>query len=400
MRYGIWKLVKRWDIRKEDLDHIESPFFAASFIRSELEDRRNDFSCRYDFTQLLNENHGSREEAVRRVEQGDWLLVSRHASMPLSASERQRYRIHPRDMGFLFEPPAPTASIPYPLPHSKPEPEPLPQPLSPELIAVAGSQHDDRSGNKMMFIGQAVRELAEFQRNKPRLSRTLVVFTAGYSAEMLASARESAELYQADFVTVQSVEELFRYLNQGKDRKQSPIEHLALFSHGVPQRIAFGHELADESSMDLSVLNYRKLSPAAFADDARLDSHACRTGMGNQPDLPIEEAVQFYPQTNESLAQLLANHLRVKVRAYIRRSDYRNTWGSFEERRLADLCGLSDNQAPSIAWCRSWAELDKERRKNSSENKYTYQTSGAMSPVISGTTPYGAPRGQLEFIPR
>ena len=72
-----------------------------------------------------------------------------------------------------------------------------------------------------------------------------MVFTADYSAEMLASARESAELYRAGFVTVQGIEELFRYLNQGKDRKQSPIEHLALFSHGVPQRIAFGHELAD-----------------------------------------------------------------------------------------------------------------------------------------------------------
>ncbi|WBG62972.1 hypothetical protein ELR50_08780 [Pseudomonas citronellolis] len=226
------------------------------------------------------------------------------------------------------------------------------------------------------------------------------MFTADYSAEMLASARESAELYRAGFVTVQGIEELFRYLNQGKDRKQSPIEHLALFSHGVPQRIAFGHELADESSMDLSVLNYRKLSPAAFADDARLDSHACRTGMGNQPDLPIEEAVQFYPQTRESLAQLLANHLRVKVRAYIRRSDYRNTWGSFEERRLADLCGLSDNQAPSTVWCREWNVLNEERDQNVRRNNYAYQVSGAINPVISGTTPYGIPGGQIEFTPK
>jgi hypothetical protein len=227
-----------------------------------------------------------------------------------------------------------------------------------------------------------------------------VVFTAGYSAEMLASAKESAELYRADFVTVQGIEELFRYLNQGKDRKQSPIEHLALFSHGVPQRIAFGHELADESSMDLSVLNYRKLSPAAFADDARLDSHACRTGMGNQPDLPIEEAVQFYPQTNESLAQLLANHLRVRVRAYIRRSDYKNTWGSFEERRLADLCGLSDDRAPSTAWCREWNALDEERNRSFEEKNYTYQISGAKNPVISGSTPYGVPGGHFEFAPK
>ncbi|WBG65473.1 hypothetical protein ELR50_22225 [Pseudomonas citronellolis] len=395
MRYGIWKLVKRWDIRKEDLDHIESPFFAANFIRGELEDRRNGFSCRYDLTQLLDDSHGSRERAVRRVEQGDWLLISRNAFSPLSASERQRYHISPRSMGYLFDPPAPTASIPYPLPRSKPGPPP--QPLSPELIAVAGSQHDDRSGNKMMFIGQAVRELAEFQRNKPRLSRTLVVFTAGYSAEMLASARESAELYRADFVTVQGIEELFRYLNQGKDRKQSPIEHLALFSHGVPQRIAFGHELADESSMDLSVLNYRKLSPAAFADDARLDSHACRTGMGNQPNLPIEEAVQFYPQTRESLAQLLANHLRVRVRAYIRRSDYKNTWGSFEERRLGELCGVTDGNAPSEVWCKEWKSLFDERKALDNRLDYTYQISGAINPVISGTTPYGVPGGHIEF---
>lgn len=43
------------------------------------------------------------------------------------------------------------------------------EPLPPELIAVAGSQHDNSSGNKMMFIGQAVRELAEFKRSKPTL---------------------------------------------------------------------------------------------------------------------------------------------------------------------------------------------------------------------------------------
>ncbi|MDF3845864.1 hypothetical protein P3W55_29505 [Pseudomonas citronellolis] len=227
-----------------------------------------------------------------------------------------------------------------------------------------------------------------------------MVFTAGYSADMLASARESAELYRANFVTVQGIEEVFRYLNQGKDRKQSPIEHLALFSHGVPQRIAFGHELADESSMDLSVLNYRKLSPAAFADDARLDSHACRTGMGNQPDLPIEEAVQFYPQTNESLAQLLANHLRVRVRAYIRRSDYKNTWGSFEERRLGELCGVTDGNAPSEIWCKKWKDLTKERSESNSLKKYTYQITGATSPVISGTTPYGVPGGHFEFHPQ
>jgi hypothetical protein len=56
--------------------------------------------------------------------------------------------------------------------------------------------------------------------------------------------------------------------------------------------------------------------------------------MDNLPDLAIEEGIQFFPQTNESLAQLLADHLRIKAKAFIRRSDYKNTWGSFEERRM------------------------------------------------------------------
>ena len=47
---------------------------------------------------------------------------------------------------------------------------------TPELIAVAGSQHDSGSGNKMMFIGQTVRERAEVKHSEAGLIRTLVIF--------------------------------------------------------------------------------------------------------------------------------------------------------------------------------------------------------------------------------
>lgn len=199
------------------------------------------------------------------------------------------------------------------------------KPLTPELIAVAGSQHDRASGNKMMFIGQAVRELAEFKRSKPALTRTLLVFTPSYTPAMLSAARKSVNAYGAGFVEVSNVQELIDYLNKGKDRKLSPVEHLSLFSHGVPQRIAFGYQLANDFQMSLDVLSYAKISPLAFSSTAQIDSYACRTGMGNRPEFPIEDGLQFFPQTNESLAQLLADHLRIKVRAYIRRSDYKNT---------------------------------------------------------------------------
>ncbi|EXF45309.1 PAAR motif-containing protein [Pseudomonas sp. BAY1663] len=213
------------------------------------------------------------------------------------------------------------------------------KPLTPELIAVAGSQHDKGSGNKMMFIGQAVRELAEFKRSKPALARTLVVFTPSYTDAMLSAARSSAKAYGAELVSVTNANELIDYLNKGKDRQQSPIEHLSLFSHGVPHRIAFGYQLAGDFQMSLDVLSYNKISPLAFSSTARIDSYACRTGMGNRSDFPIEDGIQFFPQTNESLAQLLADHLQTKVRAFVRRSDYKNTWAHSRSASWASYAG-------------------------------------------------------------
>jgi len=272
--------------------------------------------------------------------------------------------------------------------------------LSPELIAVAGSQHDQGSGNKMMFIGQAVRELAVFLRHKPALTRTLVVFTPSYSEQMLLAARDSADTYGANLVEVSTAQELIDYLNHGKNRQQSPIERLSLFSHGVPQQIAFGYELPERSRMALDVMNYRHISPEAFSSTAQLDSFACRTGMGNLPDYSVEEAIQFFPQINESLAQLLANHLRIKVHAFIRRSDYKNTWGSFEERQFGKLCEVSDNAAPDAEWCREWLGTAEERIRNHQRLNFTYQKMGASNPVISGDTPVGAPGGYFEFLPK
>ncbi|MFS2161749.1 PAAR domain-containing protein [Pseudomonas sp. Pseusp122] len=274
------------------------------------------------------------------------------------------------------------------------------EPKTRELIAVAGSQHDNGSGNKMMFIAQAVRELAEFRSDKPGLTRTLVVFTPTYNDAMLSAARASADLYAAGFITVSNAQELIDYLNQGKDRKQSPIEHLSLFSHGVPQRIAFGYQLAEDPQMSLDVLNYQQIFALSFAGSAQIDSYACRTGMGNVHDLAIEGLLQFSSQTDESLAQLLADHLQIKVRAFIRRSDYKNTWGSFEDRQRGKLCEINGNAAPREKWCKRWKELEDERDYNYEHFQFAYQARGAIHPVISGATPFGALGDHFEFLPK
>ncbi|WP_369989601.1 hypothetical protein [Pseudomonas xanthosomatis] len=199
---------------------------------------------------------------------------------------------------------------------------------------------------------------------------------------------------------VATAQELIDYLNEGKNRRQFPIEQLALFSHGVPQRVAFGYQLTDDFDMALNMLNYEQISPQAFTSKAQIDSYACRTGMGTRSEFPIEDSIQFLPQPHQSLAQLLADHLRVKVRAFVRRSDYKNTWGSFDERQWGKLCGISGNAAPNEAWCSKWNQLKNERLQNEGRLGSTYQTMGAIHPVISGDTPIGAPGGHFEFLPK
>jgi hypothetical protein len=122
--------------------------------------------------------------------------------------------------------------------------------------------------------------------------------------------------------------------------------------------------------------------------------------MGNRSEFPVEDGIQFFPQTNESLAQLLADHLRIKVRAFVRRSDYKNTWGSFRDRQRSKSCKVNGSAVPHEAWCKRWKELESEREKYNASLKFTYQSAGATKPVISGDTPVGAPGGQLEFLPK
>lgn len=252
----------------------------------------------------------------------------------------------------------------------------------PELIAVAGSQHDPSSGNKMMFIGQAVRELRLFKNRSPDKARTLIVFTPEYTEVMLKAARDSADFYEAEVVTIATAQELIDYVNSGKDRAKSPVEHLSLFSHGVPLEIAFGYALPQAAQMALTMENSTSLSPAAFTKTARVDSYACRTGMGNPEDHVSESAVQMSPQPEDSLAQLLANHLNVKLKAFITRSDYSHTWGTARERLEAKTCVIGWS-----SFCREWVPLAEERERYFRGFKFTYQTSGASHPVFGGGTP-------------
>ncbi len=69
------------------------------------------------------------------------------------------------------------------------------------------------------------------------------------------------------------------------------------------------------------------------------------------------------------------------------------------ERRLANACTVTSQNVPSEAWCGEWNRAEVERKESLLEEGFSYQTAGALKPVISGTTPYGPERGLVEFKP-
>lgn len=272
-------------------------------------------------------------------------------------------------------------------------------PIDPEYIAVAGSQHDSRRGNKMMFIGQAVRQLGEFKREKPESKRTLIVFTPAYKAKQLDAARGSALHFGVEYREVSTAKELIAYLNSGVDRKRHPIEHLAIFSHGVPHKIAFGYELPDSLVMQLDMMNHRSIQASSFSATAKINSYACRTGMGTPQDTLAEEGIQLDPQPEKSLAKALAVHLQRPVGAFIKRSDYEDTWGSSTDRLQGKACDDSGNSLPSESWCTHWRSQRDERDELAADLEAAYQNSGAINPVKPGWSPIGILGGFVEFKP-
>jgi hypothetical protein len=216
---------------------------------------------------------------------------------------------------------------------------------------------------------------------------------------MINAARASADLYQAVFKTIKTVGELIGYINVGMDRQRHPVAQFDLFSHGIPLHVSFGYQLQEESEMSLGLHNFQQLSPAAFSPTAKITSFACRTGMGNPQGLEIEGAVQLKPELEASLAQKLANHLKVPVHAFVTRSDYKNTWGSFTDRRVGDVCEVTSRKLPDPERCEDWKAILTQRKHDSARAGATYQLIGATNAVEPGSTPYGPSQGLIKFAP-
>ncbi|WP_341509413.1 PAAR domain-containing protein [Photobacterium damselae subsp. damselae] len=308
-----------------------------------------------------------------------------------------------------------------------------------QYIAIAGGQYET-GANKMMFVAQAIRYIKKTTYSKDN-DYSLVLVATGYTQEQIELVQESCTKYNINLIKVSSLSTITSYLN---GMQQGTVEKLMIFSHGLPFTIELGYKLGpNQKHIDALAINletYKNIMPGIFSPTAKIESYACRTGMGNPSDIKvsevldrvsgtaiilgamgqttaltlqalktqygvgsygIEDAIQLDPQPENSLAQQMANYYQVSVKAFITRTDYSATWGTRLDRITADSAHSKLSIIDS-EFAQQFSEQSEEREKFKGFIYAPYNISGALHDVESSviSTPLIVGPRKMEFKPQ
>ena len=277
------------------------------------------------------------------------------------------------------------------------------------IVLVGAENHDKSPGNKLMFMLQAIRQVRKYKDISGEAT-TILLFNHGYTEKQIKAFERIAKIYGVkNVIQVANVDEVVNYVNS-KDiktkgisdaRKSDKVSNMDAFSHGLPGQIDFDFE-GGQSNTALTVDKVNDLDKNAFGIDPSTGeapifiSYACRTGT---PD-----------EAGNNLAQSFADKTGVKVRAFKRRSNYEDTFGT-EAIRTFNRSVRLDNIIPGLGTCcliKAWGINKYNSIKKISESlddpskRYKidgalFDERGAFGGVKSGNSPGNLPSGQFEF---
>lgn len=192
------------------------------------------------------------------------------------------------------------------------------------IIFVGSEMYYDSFWLKMMFIAPAVTVASG-----PRLLRTadetaIAYVDEGYTfleklpLEAVAKQFGHKIVRLADSAGVAATMNDLPVTEQDGCTILTKLQDVVFFCHGTPGRIGLNYS-ASTNAVDLSSANYTALNTSAFVPDGKLFSYACRTGTGVRGNSFRSDA-EAKPEL--SLAQKLADHLRITVFAFLTRTWY------------------------------------------------------------------------------
>ncbi len=280
------------------------------------------------------------------------------------------------------------------------------------VVVVGAENHSETTGNKLMFMVQAIRQIRKYKDMSGEATNVLL-FSHGYTEKQIKTFERVAKFYGVNnVVKISNVDEVVNYINSkdaktvslSQERENDPISNMDAFSHGLPGRITFDFDGGVDNT-NLTIEKVNQIDPKAFGKDPStgaapiFSSYACRTGT---PD-----------DDGNNLAQAFANRTGATVKAFQRRSNYEDTFSTELIRSYSKAVKI-DNYLPGYGTAlfifthgvntyHNVKQLDKALNDATKRYKVDgglFDERGAIKDVKSGETPDNLPAGQFEFKPQ
>lgn len=284
------------------------------------------------------------------------------------------------------------------------------------LLLIGTEQFSKNIANKLMFPAQAVRHVRTKFSNYPSLK--VVIFTDGYTEKQLVAITNAIIYYNknATVVRVNTVDEVINIINSGykstkTNFKKRKVKEIYVYSHGYIREktnegvIAFGYFGKNSITQELDYKKFSEIDPKIFLRNnaSVLYSFSCRTGIGTASETTND------PKKSNSLAQKMSNHGKITVFAYMRRSQYEDTWGTSDHRNVyasdndsEDSFGAnlkSDIKDIVISDPNDMNEFTKYRKKEIRIDNAIWNPEGAYLGVKAGNLPLRISPTFSKYIP-
>ncbi len=284
------------------------------------------------------------------------------------------------------------------------------------IVIIATEQYYKNPANKLMFGAQAVRLVRTKLSKHPFLK--VVIFKEGYTENQLSAMAKAILHYnsKATFMRINTISDIINIINSGSKETSSidskrKVKDIYAYSHGYVRTgtnegvIAFGYTGKNAENQELDFKEFSAIKPEIFLNknNSKFYSLSCRTGIGTASETAID------PIKNNSLAQKMANHGKITVFAYMRRSQYEDTWGTVKHRNTY----ASDNDSEDSKWGNFKSDIrdltssdpkdmeifTKYRNKEIKIDGAVWNPEGAYIEVKGGSLPPGVPATFDKYIP-
>jgi hypothetical protein len=296
--------------------------------------------------------------------------------------------------------------------------------MTEEVIIIVGTeQHTSNPSNKMMFLANAllVVQTRKFINHK---HLKIIIYRGDhnerkYTETILNTFKKDILKYNshAEVIIINSTLELINCFNTGNSTGikntlvKRKIKEVYAFAHGTIISInnkdygiiSFGMDGPGSNKQYLGIDEFKKISPEVFIpNQTHFYSYACRTGAGTK-----EKSSD--PKKEQSLAQKMADHGKIIVHAFIRRSQYENTWGTKNNRKTYESDHSMGTWKEKISnTIYDWWEDDPPTQNHFEEymktetkvEGYLWNSKGSYMLPVAGDSPELFPKTYETFYPK